>query len=208
MLGRFKKSKLPSLPPGNLTHHKKINIALPEDIQTWKHNHTVNLDTYRQILMIRPKTFVDVGAGDGFYGKLIKRLFPDCKTLAIEKNNVYPEQFELNKIYDELWNEDIITAINKLESKDLIIFGDVLEHLEKQPSSEVLRKSLDKAKFVIVNSPLGFQKQEHEYKEEIHRCGLDYSDFRKYNVLEFNVFDEIMFNCALLGNKNNLPTNS
>jgi len=205
MLGRFKKTKLP---PGNLTHHKKINIPLPENIQTWKHNHTVNLDTYRQILMIRPKTFVDVGAGDGFYGKLIKRLFPECKTLAIEKNRVYSEQFELNKIYDKLWNEDIITAIDKLEPTDLIIFGDVLEHLEKQPSNEVLGKSLHKAKFVIVNSPLGFQEQKHEYEEEIHRCGLDYSDFEKYNVLEFNVFDEIMFNCILLGNKNNLPTNS
>ena len=155
--------------------------------------------------MIMPKTFVDVGAGDGFYGKLIKRTIPECKTLAIEKNNVYLEKFELNKIYDELWNEDIITAIDKQESKDLIIFGDILEHLEKQPSSEVLRKSLDKTKFVIINSPLRFQKQEHKYEEEIHRCGLDYSDFEKYNVLEFNVFDEIQFNCVLLGNKNNIP---
>jgi len=64
------------------------------------------------------------------------------------------------------------------------------------------------AKFVIVNPPLGFQEQKHEYEEEIHRCGLDYSDFEKYNVLEFNVFDETMFNCVLLVNKNNLPINS
>lgn len=200
LLKRFKKNKLPS---GNLTHHKKINIQFPSEIQTWKHNQTVNLDSYRQILMIQPKTFVDVGAGDGFYGKLVTNLFPECKTLGIEKNKVYPEQFGLAKIYNNLWNEDIVTAIDKLEQSDLIVFGDVLEHLEKKSSNKVLEKSLNMANFVIINSPLGFQEQNHEYEEEIHRCGLDYTDFEKYSVLEFNVFDDIMFNCLLLGNKKN-----
>jgi len=197
----FKKFKKKNLPLGNLTHHKKINIPFPHEIQTWKHNQTVNLDSYRQILMIQPKTFVDIGAGDGFYGKLVRHLFPKCKTLAIEKNKIYPEQFGLAKIYDNLWNEDVVTAIDKLTQSDLIIFGDVLEHLDKESSNKVLEKSLNIANFVIINSPLGFQEQNHEYQEEIHRCGLDYADFESHFVLEFNVFDDIMFNCLLLGNK-------
>jgi len=185
------------LPEGKLTE-LKTSFEIPSDIQTWKHNTSVNRDTLRQIIMINPKTVVDVGAGDGFYCKLIKRFIPNCQVTAIEKNKIYPEKFNLASIYDSVINDDIVTAIKNL-SGDLIIFGDILEHLEKKDMLQVLGDSLKHFSYVIVNSPLGFQPQEHEFPEERHRCGIEYSDFENRKVLEFRVFDGNMFNCLLIG---------
>ena len=202
-MGRFlpnfiKKICFP-LPKGIVTHEKPCNLDFPFDIQTQKHGSTVNLDTLRQIIMIRPRTFVDVGPGDGFYGKLVKRFFPICYATAIEKNKVYLDKFNLASIYDKVIHDDITEAIEKIDNVELMIFGDILEHLEKGLSTKVLKKGIEKSSFIIVNSPLGFQPQQHEYKEEIHRSGLDYSDFESYKVLEYKEFDKVKFNCLLLG---------
>ena len=202
-LPNLRKKMWSNLPKGIITHEKSCNIVFPSDIQTWKHNSSVNLDTLRQIIMIQPRTFVDVGAGDGFYGKLVKRFFPICYAIAIEKNKAYLAKFNLASIYDKVIHDDIIEAIEKIDNVELMIFGDILEHLEKGLSTKVLKKGAEKSSFIIVNSPLGFQPQQHEYEEEIHRCGLNYSDFESYKVLEYKEFDKNMFNCLLLG-KNTL----
>lgn len=166
---------------------------------TWKHNPSVNEITIDQILKIKPKSIYDVGAGDGFYGKLLKYLLDyDAQTCGIEKNHIYIDQFGLKSIYDVVIIKDIVDIISKI-SGDLIIFGDVLEHLEKEGMINVLRTSVKNFKYIIINSPLGFQPQDHVYPEEIHRCGIEESDFKDYEVLDFKVYDEIMFHCLVKG---------
>lgn len=173
----------------------------PDNLQTWKHNSAVNEDTMRQLEMLSPLTIIDVGAGDGFYGKLVKYLFPKSVVVGVEKRQSYVVDFNLGKIYDKIIVDDVINVIDSL-SGDLIIFGDVLEHLVKADMIAVLKKGVQNFCFVIVNSPRGFQAQEHEYPEELHRCGIDYPDFEVYKVLEYHLYcNGAMFNCLLNGIK-------
>jgi len=174
-------------------------MLFPKNIKTWKHNSAVNEDTMRQLLELKPKQIVDVGAGDGFYGKLIKYCLPETFVCAVEKRKDYILQWKLEEIYNKVLNEDIIKAID-IVTGDLIIFGDVLEHLEKKYSVEVLDKAVRKFKNILINSPVGFQPQEHKFAEEIHRCGLDREDFMNYQVVEYHTYcNNMMFNCLLLG---------
>ena len=175
-------------------------MNFPEYIQTYKHNNVVNVDTLRQITIASPKIFVDVGAGDGFYGKLIKYYDVSIQSYAVEKTEKYIEMFKLHDIYDIVYMDDIKNLINTLKG-DLIIFGDVLEHLEKEQSNYVLNKSIENFKYIIVNSPVGFQAHLHENINEIHRCGLCEDDFKYYNVIEYNTYcNGAMFNCFVKGN--------
>lgn len=173
-------------------------MNIPSYIHTWKHNSSVNDITVEQLLKIKPKNVFDVGAGDGFYGKLLKHLFNNVNVVGIEKNLIYVCEFGLYEIYDALMGDDIVNIICGI-SGDLIIFGDILEHLEKQDMVSVLKSAVDNFKYVIVNSPLGFQPQDHKYEEEIHRCGIEREDFKDYKVLDFKVYDEIMFHCLIEG---------
>jgi len=165
---------------------------------TWKHNSSINDITIDQLLKIKPKSVYDVGAGDGFYGKILNYFFDDVNIVGVEKNPIYIGKFDLRKIYSIIIIDDIVNIISKI-SGDLIIFGDILEHLEKQDMINVLKTSVNNFRYVIVNSPLGFQPQDHEYEEEIHRCGIEREDFKKYEVLEFKIYDGIMFNCLIKG---------
>jgi len=178
-----------------------MEIELPKHFQTWKHNEVVNEDTMRQLLTLKPSRVIDVGVGDGFYGKLVKYCFPKTFVLAVEKRIDYILNWKLDEIYDEVVCDDIVNVIDKLEG-DLIIFGDVLEHLEKIDAVRVLSEAVKRFNYVLINSPVGFQPQEHHLPEEIHRCGFDCEDFEDYQVMEFHTYcDGTMFNCLLLGEK-------
>lgn len=175
-----------------------INNEMPKHIYTWKHNSSVNDITVKQLLRIKPKNVFDIGVGDGFYGKLLCYLFDDINVIGIEKNPIYIGEFDLKKVYNVIIIDDIMNVISKING-DLIIFGDVLEHLEKHDMINVLRTAVNNFGYIIINSPLGFQPQDHEYEEEIHRCGIERKDFKDYKVLEFVIYDGIMFNCLIEG---------
>jgi hypothetical protein len=178
-----------------------VTIRLP--FHTWKHNHWVNGFTVEQLLKIRPGTVFDVGIGDGFYAKLIKFFMPSCTVFGVELNKRWVSHCESLGFYDRILQGSIVDSIRDL-SGDLIIFGDILEHLEKDDMRSVLKTAVTNFRFVIVNSPLGFQEQHHEESEEIHRCGIERADFAPYDVLEFNESHFVdspnnMLNCLVRG---------
>jgi trans-aconitate methyltransferase len=173
-------------------------MKFPEHIQTWKHNAATNEDTLRQLLEVQPKTITDVGAGDGFYGKLVRHALPDVTSLVgVEKTAEYIADFGLDSIYDKVINADICEVVQGI-SADLMIFGDVLEHLEHDSAHAVLDQALQRCRWVLVNAPLGWQPQEHENPNEIHRCGLNKEDFSEFDLLEWNHRGR-MFNALLKG---------
>ena len=170
-------------------------------IHSAKHNSSTNNTTINQIENIDLLLFVDVGIGDGFYGKLVKYLKPNVYMIGVEKEKSYIEKWNLKNIYNEIINDDIINVIQELKG-DLIIFGDILEHLEKENATKVISTSVNNFSYILINSPVGFQEQEHEIHSEIHRCGLSKEDFINYNILNYEEFDDNrMFNCLIKGNK-------
>jgi len=175
---------------------QRIKVTFPA---TTKHNPSVDTATAQQIAKICPASVLDVGCGDGFYGSVVRQIFPYTYLAGIDSNPKWVEHCrELGTVYDEVIEGDLSSY--DFGSYDLVIFGDVLEHLEKSVAMESLKRCLQTSKFVIVNGPVGFQPQDHEDWQEIHRCGIERSDFDGLNVVQYTETEPgVMMNCLIKG---------
>src|SRR5258708_964797 len=81
-----------------------------------------------RIVTHRPASILDVGAGAGIYEQLLRPHLPDARLIAIEVWAPYVEQFRLADRYDEVIIADV-TRLGELPQVDVVILGDVLEHL-------------------------------------------------------------------------------
>ena len=107
---------------------------------------------------------LDVGAGSGAYGRLIRKVAPlverwnpaitDLVLHACEPFEMFHEKYKLPEFYNEIFPVKIQEKLESMEEYDLIIFGDVLEHLEKEAAIEVFNRCKAKAKFVWVCLPI------------------------------------------------------
>ncbi len=104
------------------------------------------------------KTIIDVGPGRGTYARNIKQHSSQHTWIGIEIWEPYIKDFQLNKWYNKIIVGDIRNV--EFPQGDLVIFGDVLEHLEKDDALRVLRRALPLFRHVIVAIPLGEMKQE------------------------------------------------
>jgi hypothetical protein len=176
-----------------------------KSIHTWKHNSSVNEISSEQLSSLSEiVNIVDFGAGDGFWGKLSRYIFKESIITGVELEPSYIHKFNLEAVYDTIINDNILT-VSETISGDLLICCDVLEHLEKNDCVKVLNNIKTKFKYILINSPIGFQPQEHEFLSEHHRCGLCREDFVNigFNILSWNEFDNhTMFNCFLRGDMN------
>ncbi len=148
--------------------------------QTPKHNAFVNPFTIDQIKVMGPASVVDVGPGDGYYGKLLHCLFENPPYIVgVELNTKWVDHCRSLNVYDEIIHGNIKEVIETLTGS-LIIFGDVLEHLEKEDAEYTLREAVKNFEWVIINGPIGFQAQAHPDPEEHHRCGITAEDFSSH----------------------------
>ena len=118
-------------------------------------------DKYRENASI-----LDVGCGCGTYFDLLGDYFKNIDGVEVYKPNI--EKYELEKKYRVVYNEDIC----KMEYKyyDIVIFGDVLEHIEVEEAQKVLRYAIDRSKEVIVAVPYQYEQGEVEGNVyEIHK---------------------------------------
>lgn len=120
---------------------------------------------------------LDVGCGDGIYYELLKDYFKDIEGVEVYMPNI--KKYRLEDKYRTVYNTDIREF--KYKYYDIIIFGDVLEHLEVEEAKRVLDYAIDRSKEVIVAVPYMYE-QGIEYGNiyEIHKQG----DLTKENMLE------------------------
>ena len=77
------------------------------------------------ISKLQPKTVLDIGPGEGIYGKIVRKHSPSTKKLVgVEIWAPYVENFNLRSFYDEVWICD--ARIYPEFRYDLVIIGDVL----------------------------------------------------------------------------------
>lgn len=107
------------------------------------------------IYRLGPKTVLDVGAGAGKNGKFVKHINKDILLEAIEPTQNYIEEYQLGSFYDTVYQKDILSFTKENSSKkyDLIIIGDVLEHLFKTEVIDYLDYFLYRAKWIIAIWP-------------------------------------------------------
>lgn len=107
---------------------------------------------------------LDIGAGSGTYIKLIKIKNEVCqkaKWTAIEAWKPYIEKYKLESIYDRVINQDA----RKIDWKtlghfDVVIAGDVLEHMSKEDAIELVENILNNANTLIISIPIVHMPQE------------------------------------------------
>tara|TARA_Y100001963_G_C6792643_1_gene456521 strand:- start:3213 stop:3842 length:630 start_codon:yes stop_codon:yes gene_type:complete len=179
-------------------------IMAKSHLHTPKHNSWVDKFTEDQIRNICPSHVIDIGCGDGFYGKLCKYVLgADVTVTGVDANPKWVDHCRGLGEYSEVMHGCVIELLPKLQG-ELVIAGDVLEHLDDSDMKKVLRHLCLSFEHIIINSPLGFQPQEHEDTWEIHRCGLDKTTFEGYRVIEYNESSHMgneMFNILIEGEK-------
>jgi len=104
-------------------------------------------------IMKNIKTVLDVGAGVGTYVKLLRAMFPDSVWVGVEAWLPYVNRYKLKKIYDLLIISDIY-RVHAMHGLDLVIFGDVLEHLEKDKAIKVYERFRKAARYIIIVMPI------------------------------------------------------
>ena len=111
-------------------------------------------------------TILDVGAGAGYYSKLLKGIFPNMD--AIEIFEPYIGQYGLKSKYNNVWNDNILTF--EFDYYNIILMGDVLEHIEEGEGIEIIKKLYSKCDELVVAIP--FNAPQGEWGGNIYETHL------------------------------------
>jgi len=115
-----------------------------------------------KILANNPTSVVfDVGAGEGTWAKLLRPNMPaGARIEAAEIWGPYTLEYGYDRLYDAFCIADA-RAINPLYySAEIVIFGDVLEHMPKTDAKEVLSTACFYANNILICNPvlhIGFE---------------------------------------------------
>jgi hypothetical protein len=115
-------------------------------------SHNTNVDYVARLIRDNePKTVLDVGAGAGKYGHLYRAIYPYYQIDALEVWEPYIEEYNLNYLYNNIFKEDVRSFDNF--NYDLVILGDILEHMEKEEAIRVMESVKSQAKMAIISIP-------------------------------------------------------
>ena len=108
------------------------------------------------------KTILDVGVGAGTYSVILKeKNIKMDKIDGIEAWAPYVEEFDLANKYDNLFQVDAREWEDW--NYDLVIFGDVLEHMSKEDALVLWDKVSKQAKHALISIPIIHYPQGHEH---------------------------------------------
>lgn len=111
-------------------------------------------------------SILDVGAGSGTYFNLLSSIFPPPKHIwrAIEIWAPYIKRFSLDEKYQKVIIADVrYVDWNEVGWHDLIIFGDILEHMDAYYATCVLRRAVEHSRYVVVSFPIIHYPQGAEF---------------------------------------------
>lgn len=126
--------------------------------------------------------------GSGSWGEVTKCFESEIMITGLEIYEPYIEQFGLKQKYDQLIKGDIVNLVEKIENFDLIIFGDVLEHLKKEVALKVWKKAKERSRFLWLSMPVrpapdlnwyvGYNQPPEDYaknphEKHVHMWGFD-----------------------------------
>lgn len=125
----------------------------------------------------KTSTILDVGAGSGTYYNLLYDFYKNMDAVEVFKPNI--ENYELESKYREVYNVNIKDF--KYCDYDIVIFGDVIEHLTVKEAQKVLKYAYNHCLEMIVAVPYELEQDEVAgNKYEIHKQ----PDLTPKNMLE------------------------
>lgn len=109
---------------------------------------------------------LDVGAGSGKYGTMLKHYFGGID--AIEIYEPYIEKFDLHSIYTRIFCADVVDF--DISEYDFLILGDIVEHLELKVAQNLLGYIHNANKKCLVAVP--YQMEQGEVDGNVHETHL------------------------------------
>ncbi len=148
----------------------------------------------RHIITLQPRSILDVGCGFGMWGFLSRmyldvgetRLQPSEWQVRIDGLELFQPYIQVHHraLYSNIIIGDIRELAPQLDNYELIIAGDVIEHLDKDDGERVVEQLYDKAtRALLVNVPLGEgwdHPECHGNPGELHRSLWSVEDFNPY----------------------------
>ena len=106
-----------------------------------------------EIARLRPTTLLDVGPGMGTYSNLLRDVTPGASWSCVEVFRPYVHMFELHRKYDAVHVTDI-RSFAWPRRYDVVILGDVIEHLELADALQVWSRARAHARYVALSLPI------------------------------------------------------
>ena len=155
-----------------------------------------------RIIGLNPASVLDVGCGFGLWGFLCReyldvwngRVEPSQWQTRIDGIELFEPYIQAHQraLYTQVFVSDVRDAVKRIGDYDLIIAGDVIEHLNKADGEAVLECLYNKAqKALLVNLPLGKgwdHPETYGNPGELHRSQWTPEDLAQYPS-ETTVFD-------------------
>ena len=144
----------------------------------------------------KDSNILDVGFGSGVYGKLLRAFFyQNIDGLDIYGQNI--NEMGLDKIYDHIFIENILEF--DFEHYDLIILGDVLEHIDLNNAKKLISNFVekDKCNHIIVSIPFEYEQDEaygNKHERHLQPCVNENYMAEHYPYLKL-IESEIIPNC-------------
>lgn len=133
-----------------------------------------------------PDTVTDIGPGEGTYARLMRPAHRGVWWTGIEIHRPYVRKYRLKStkqraMYDELHVLDARTAPDHLYHRDLVIAGDVLEHMPRQDAVDLLgRIEQAGAWHILVSLPIVVIEQGavggNQHEAHVHHWAADDMD--------------------------------
>lgn len=141
------------------------------------------------IQRMRPESVLDIGPGVGKYGIIVKRLrelgTPIGSLAAVEIDESYIEQFNLKDIYDvvQLGDASLLPDVGPDAAWDLVILGDVLEHMRKSRGVDLIEYLYYRTKYIVLVVPIDYiQGAVDGHAAEAHISTWYAGDFTRYRA--------------------------
>lgn len=149
--------------------------------------HTFDRVIGNLFLETRAERYLDIGAGSGKYGKMIRTLIPNATTVAVEVSLEYVKKFDLRSIYNEVMLCDVRELLYKPVFTEVVIMGDVLEHLPHSVGVDILQYLLYRCKAIVIVYPHHYVQFNSTQLQEEHRSIWYSTDFEPYLEKHFEV---------------------
>ena len=110
---------------------------------------------------------LDVGPGSATYYKLLSSKYKNIDAVEVYEQNII--DYDLKNKYSNVLNKDIRDF--EYDYYDLIIFGDIIEHLTIEEAQKVLDYAYGRCKNMIVAVPYLLPQDANENPYEEHKQG-------------------------------------
>lgn len=105
-----------------------------------------------KIISVNPEFILDIGAGSGTYSEALKDAGYEHNIDALEIWQPYIDKFNLFEKYRNVYNQDV--RLFDDFSYDVVIFGDILEHMTKDQALSVWEKVAAQAEHALIAIPI------------------------------------------------------